>query len=201
MASTKKEPKENSRHIELTDKQVNEMEVTAHAFALAGSGLLERPDYVRSAQHPLRSRATAYRAITYAIRSNFGMALELKLKILHAKSNDNKSPTGHELSYIFEKLPEPIQEELEKVYRERPSLSIIAYKVGSKNKKPSKPKTPLPSNFHEFLIFLDKSITMYDSRYFFEKYNQYQWWFDIDPQIFFHIINRMTEYSNSLKTS
>ena len=197
MAKKKRRQRKNSvrKITSLTKEQFAKLECDAHAFLEVE--LLARKHLNEIQPSPM---STAYISLATTIMTNLGMGFELKLKALHYKAT-GFIPCTHKFVKIYDSLDEgSIKTRLTEIYREclkdTPDRSIVMAYVFSKT-QPS----PLPSrqvrDFREFLSYLDE-IGLYNRRYSFEEFSSREWWTEIRPTFLAQLINRITEFINSL---
>lgn len=181
--------------ISTTKEQFTKLECDAHAFLEVARLAEKHPDKIQSA--PM---STAYTSLSTAIMTNLGMGLELKLKAIHYKAS-GFIPHTHVLVEIYDSLDAgSIKSRLTDIYKEclkaPPDRPITIAYVFSK-KQPNPPPSYQVRDFREFLSYLDE-IGLYNRRYSFENFSNREWWLDIQQAFLKQLINRITEFTNSL---
>ena len=173
----------------LTDEQIIQLECDAHAFLKASKFAA---DYIKRTEAAPMS--TGRVSMTTVSLTNLGMAFELKLKALCAKTI-GAFPHTHLLAELFRHLPPHIQSELEKIYAAGPTYELTAY-IRAKE-QPIAPPAPVIAGFQGFLSYLDE-IGLYGRRFSFEIYSSNEWRIEINADSMIDLLNRITEFSNGL---
>ena len=179
----------------LTKEQFTKLECDAHAF-LEVERLTRK--HMNEVQPPLMS--PKYISLATTIMTNLGMGFELKLKAIHYKAT-GFIPWEHEFVKIYDSLDAGgVKARLAEIYKEcleaTPDKSIVNTYKRSKE-QPSPIPSPQIRDFREFLSYLDE-IGLYNQRYSFEDFSSREWWKEIQPAFLTQLINRITEFTNSL---
>lgn len=197
MAKKKRRKRKNSAHktTSLTKEQFTKLECDAHAFLEVAQ--LTREHMNKIQPYPM---STAYTSFSTAIMTNLGMGFELKLKTVHYKAS-GFIPHTHVLVEIYDSLDAgTIKSKLTDIYEEclkdTPDRSIGTAYIFSK-RKPSPTPNPQARNLREFLSYLDQ-VGLYNRRYSFASFSNHEQWLDIQSAFLTQLINRITEFTNSL---
>ena len=109
-------------------------------------------------------------ALSTAMQTNIGMAIELALKRVVYANGHSKLIQRHKLNSVYELLSCEVKTELEEIYlkhnRRSDMQMYVIYPVGV---KPDPQKVPEVSTFQELLGFLDEH-DLYGKRYSFETF-------------------------------
>ena len=109
---------------------------------------------------------------------NLGVALELMLKLLLALQGKGFLPI-HDLTKLYDDLPEPVQEWLESTYQDRLKMRH-GYDLFAFNNQPQPPPLPrLPdrdlSSLRGLFEYLDQDVRLFEKRYASELVQKHEW--------------------------
>lgn len=134
-----------------------------------------------------------------AMTFNFGVSLELTLKLLHVQSIQESSPPhSHIYAKIFSALPCPVRNDLEAIYSNlKEELHFIAVRRTKENVSPDPPESASLGTLELVLTHFDH-LRLYLQRYSAERFEPGVWvefphpltgWIDL--------LERILKYSES----
>ena len=188
-----------------TNEQITKLDCDAHVFLEVARLAANHRDKKRAVPG-----STAYTSITTAMMTNLGLALELRLKVLHARVK-SPIPYTHELVQLYDKLGESVRSKLTGIYEqflkdwesEEDETDIFRAYVTAKETEEEPSQQPQLSSIETLrglLSYLD-DIGLYSRRYSFENYSSHEWWLTAELEFFSLLLSRLTEYTNELAES
>ena len=123
---------------------------------------------------------TVWEALKTASHFNLGIAFELRIKcLLHLADVKPYSGTdGHRLGMLYGQLPSPVPKRLEGLYQKSlngRALMLTAFlNAGTPDTPPRPPNTELKT-LHEWCIYFDKEMRLWEKRYSWEAVSEGVW--------------------------
>ncbi len=188
-----------------TNEKIIKLDCDAHAFLEIASLAAAYRDRIRAVPG-----STAYTSITTAMMTNLGIALELRLKVLHARVK-SPIPLTHELVQLYDSLGESVRLKLTGIYeqfledweREEDETDIFRAYVTAKETEEEPSQQPQLSSIETLrglLSYLD-DIGLYSRRYSFENFSSNKWWLAVELEFFTRLLSRLTGFTNELAES
>ena len=154
----------------MTPEQVKKLGCDAFAFLKVARWASQCISHVDGVSLGPQGRNSMLTAMTF----NFGISLELTLKLLHIKSR-GQYPRMHSYSDLFSKLPRSLQEDVETIYSNLgQKLHFAAFRRSNENVPPDPPESAPLNTFELVLTHFDR-LKLYLQRYSSEQFDPEEW--------------------------
>ena len=119
-----------------------------------------------------------WESLKTASHFNFGIALELRMKCLLVIKTDRDPPQHHQLSKLYEQLPDDVCRRLNKLFQQaqgRRKITLEAFISTATPETPERPSNRKLNSLEDFCVYFDKDMKLSTKRYTWETLSKAEW--------------------------